>query len=72
MVNEIVKKIITSKLDSGCKYSEESSLIDDFGFDSLTLFQILCELESNGYLLNESCLGTIKTVGDLIKSLKEK
>lgn len=50
-----------------CVITEQSNLINDLGIDSLTMFEIVCDIEDTFNIHIADILGSVSTVGDLIK-----
>lgn len=69
MVLEKVKSLIADQLGiSESDITEESSLVNDLGADSLDIVQMLICLEKEfGIVFGDDEIKTIKTVGDAVK-----
>lgn len=69
MVLEKVKELISEQLGiSISDITEESSLVNDLGADSLDIVQMLISLEKEfGIVFGDDEIKTIKTVGDAVK-----
>lgn len=72
--DEIIRSIIAEKLV--CDISEvtdEKSLVQDLGADSLDKVEIDCELEKRfGIFISDDDIETLKTVGDVVSHVNEK
>ncbi|HHT83818.1 MAG: acyl carrier protein [Christensenellales bacterium] len=69
MVLEKVKSLIAEQLGiSEEDITEESSLVNDLGADSLDIVQMLISLEKEfGIIFGDEEIKAIKTVGDAVK-----
>lgn len=69
MVLEKVKTLLSDQLGiSASDITEESSLVNDLGADSLDIVQMLISLEKEfGIVFGDDEIKTIKTVGDAVK-----
>ncbi len=74
MIFEKLKEIIVEQLGVNVEeITMESSFTDDLGADSLDLFQIIMEIESEYDIeVGEGDAEKIKTVGDAVKYVEAK
>ena len=71
MLDEIAK-ILSEQLGiPQSKVTLESRIVEDLGADSLDVVELLMQLEDNtGKTIHDDKVASIKTVGDLIKTLE--
>ena len=70
---EKLKEIIEEKLNAeGAAITEETSFKEDLDADSLDLFELVMALEeSTGISIDDADAANLKTVGDILRYLKE-
>ncbi len=73
MVFDKVKKILCEQFEvEADKITEETSLIDDLGADSLDLVDLVMSFEDEfGVEMPDEDIESIKTVGDVVKFIEE-
>ncbi len=72
---EKVKELIADRLDVEDKdgISEDSSITDDLGADSLDVVDLVMDIEENFNIeIPEDQVENIKTVGDIVKYIEDK
>lgn len=72
---EKVKELIADRLDVEDKdsISEDSSITDDLGADSLDVVDLVMDIEENFSIeIPEDQVENIKTVGDIVKYIEDK
>lgn len=71
MLDEIAKKLSEQLGIPQSKVTLESRIVEDLGADSLDVVELLMQLEDNtGKTIPDDKVASIKTVGDLIKTLE--
>ena len=71
---EIVKKILVEQLSvSEDKVTMEANIVEDLGADSLSVMQIIMELESEFNLtVDDEDVNNLRTVGDIVNYCEKK
>ncbi len=72
---EKVKELIADRLDVEDRdiISEDSSITDDLGADSLDVVDLVMDIEENFNIeIPEDQVENIKTVGDIVKYIEDK
>lgn len=65
-----LQKILSTKFSNNQEITLDTNLLEDLGFDSLDIVELVVEIEDEfNIVLNEDHLTRVKTVGDLIKEI---